>query len=457
MQLGPMRVMPYSSGDLDDLPLERRALGAGLGEAGGEHHGGPHSPAAALFEHALHLRPPDREQREVGRLGQVGQTRVGLHAEEHAAARVHRVDACRCSRRRGCCAGPSRPTCGCRPRRRRWPPSRGAKHGPQVGLEGARPARAAAPAGARITRASAATGRSPVDEERVDVDLGHLREVDGDARQRLDDHAASCARSTAGAPRNGPSSFLARMRSGSSAMSRSLKGDDSERDIAQHLGQHAAEAERHHGSEDRVPLEPDEQLPVAVQHLLDEDAFEGVAGPLGDAAGRSRPRRRRRRPGRASCTSPPSVLWWMLAPTAFMASRPPMRRGRGQRLRLSRRQGAGRHRHAVGGQQLLGAPLVERAAQRRPPTRVALTERAAAAAPPRRGIGAHAVASTALAARALPSRRRRPHHQVVPCARRRSSARASATESRGGNSGSSAKTGCFSAPGMPAARMAAAR
>ena len=47
MQLGPMRVRPYSRGRPRDLPLQLGPFVAGLGEAGSQDHGRPGAAPAA--------------------------------------------------------------------------------------------------------------------------------------------------------------------------------------------------------------------------------------------------------------------------------------------------------------------------------------------------------------------------------------------------------------------------
>ena len=93
-----------------------------------------------------------------------------------------------------------------------------------------------------------------------------------------------------------------------------------------------------------------QEFPVPVQHLLNEHTFESLAGAPAISRTPRLPRRGRRRD--RSCTRPPSVLWWIVEPTAFIATGrrcgPPL-----QRLGLARGQDAGGHRDTVCGQQLL--------------------------------------------------------------------------------------------------------
>ena len=151
-------------------------------------------------------------------------------------------------------------------------------------------------------------GHRPVagHDERVDVDLGDLGEVDGDAAQRGDHRAQLSAVDRGRAPER-PEQLLGPDEVGELGDVALTKGDDSKRDIAQHLGHDAAEAEGHHRSEHRVPLEPGQQFPVAGDHLLHEDALQGGAGPFGhEPVGGAHGRRISA--GMRSCTRPPSVL-----------------------------------------------------------------------------------------------------------------------------------------------------
>ena len=233
----------------------------------------------ALFEQALDLGSTDGEQRQVGRLGQIGEAWVGLHPEEHSAARVDRVDGAGVAPVEDVAQGGSAPL----------PDVVGSaddghgigrEHGLQVGLERADRRRRSA---FTAEDDEGVGGHRPVsgDEKRVDVDLGHFGEVDCDAGQRLDHGLEPRSVDRRGAAER-PQQLPGPDEIGELGDVALAKGDDSERDIAQHLGQHSTEAEGDDRSEHGVALQAREQFPVALDHLLDEDALEGFTGPAGD-------------------------------------------------------------------------------------------------------------------------------------------------------------------------------
>ena len=101
------------------------------------------------------------------------------------------------------------------------------------------------------------------DDQRVEVDAGHVavaRRPVGRGRRAT---AASASRSTAGSPRNSPSSvWVAR----SSIMSCGVDVGDrhqAEHDVGDRLGEDAADAEHHGRAELRVADQPGDELAVA--------------------------------------------------------------------------------------------------------------------------------------------------------------------------------------------------
>ena len=71
----------------------REQVGALRGvQPGGDHHQGPHAALAALFGHVEHLGGGQRDDRQVGRLGQVERRGQAPLAADLPGARVHRVE-----------------------------------------------------------------------------------------------------------------------------------------------------------------------------------------------------------------------------------------------------------------------------------------------------------------------------------------------------------------------------
>ena len=100
----------------------------------------------------------------------------------------------------------------------------------------------------------------------------------GEPRQARRASRASAPRSTAGSPRNGPSSFCVARSSISSSASRSVERHEAERDVAERLGEHAADAEHHARPELRVADEPGDELAGAAHHRRDEQLDRAVVG-----------------------------------------------------------------------------------------------------------------------------------------------------------------------------------
>ena len=116
------------------------------------------------------------------------------------------------------------------------------------------------------------------DDERVDVDRGDVGAVLARGATGRAASPRSAARSTAGSPRNGPSSFWVARSSISSSASSSRERDEPERDVAERFGEHAADAEHHARAELRIAHEPGDQLAGAAHHRRDEQLDRAVVG-----------------------------------------------------------------------------------------------------------------------------------------------------------------------------------
>ncbi len=134
-------------------------------------------------------------------------------------------------------------------------------------------------------------------------------------------------------------------------------GGRRERDVAEHLGHDAAEAEQDDRTEGWVALHADEELPAPRDHLLDEDGLEIVAGALPDALVGVRDF-----PGRAQAERNKPGLGLVMDGAADRLERDGAAEAGGKTdgVLFAARQAAARDGHVVRGEQLLGFPLVQR-------------------------------------------------------------------------------------------------
>ena len=151
---------------------------------------------------------------------------------------------------------------------------------------------------ATSTSASTAIGRpsttiSGLRSTRHDVGPGFGERGEPEERRRR-----ARSRSTAGSPRNAPSSAWVARSSISSSASTSVERHEPERDVGDRLGEDAADAEHHARPELRVGVQPGDELAVAAHHRRDEQldrrrrrAWRRASSSA--AAARPRPRRAR--------------------------------------------------------------------------------------------------------------------------------------------------------------------
>ena len=199
------------------------------------------------------------------------------------------------------------------------------------------------------TSASTATGRS-LSTSSGFTSISAISGMSAAMRASASTTSARAPRSTAGAPRNSSSRRRARIEAGQLLGLLPRHGRERKRDIAEHLGQHAAEAERDHGAEGRVALHAGQQLAAAGHHRLDQHTFEGAACTLLQQAVR-----RGHLVGAVHAEDHEAAFGLVKDRRAHglhgQLAAEALRRGHG--VRLTGHEGAGWHRDAVRGQQRL--------------------------------------------------------------------------------------------------------
>jgi len=200
-------------------------------------------------------------------------------------------------------------------------------------------------------------GHRPIagDDERVDVDLGDLGVLLGDAgdgQHDVDQPPAVDGRLAAERPEQ-----LLRADETEELLDLALvQGRDRERDVTEHLGHGAAQAEGDDGPEGGVTLHAHHELAGTGYHLFHQHSLERGARPLRQLAVGSG-----HLFGLAQVEEHELRLGLVLDVRAHGLERQRTvdRRGQGERLSLRARKAAGGHRDAVGGQQALGLVLVQ--------------------------------------------------------------------------------------------------
>ena len=206
-----------------------------------------------------------------------------VDAEHRRALEVGRADLARVPARRGCCAARRTRTCpdgstrpprsrrAARTARRNRRPNANWRHEVAVSAD------VGAPGASSSTSASTATGLPSTTMSGLTSTLA----TSGRSAASFDrprSVARSAARSTAGSPRNGPSSFCVARSSIRLVGVEVGERDEAERDVAERLREHAADAEHHARAELRVAHEAGDELAVAAHHRRDEQLDGAVVG-----------------------------------------------------------------------------------------------------------------------------------------------------------------------------------